>query len=77
MLDEKGLRFTFYNNKRMAKEHTLDFYERNPSGRGLNFNDYPDDKPVFVKYAVELLCLHPIVDTKRARYRRSKTCRRP
>ena len=76
MLDEKGLRFTFYNNKRVSEEHTLHFYERNPARRGLDFNDYPDDKTDFVRYAVELRCLNPVVDTKRARSRRSKTCRR-
>jgi hypothetical protein len=52
LLDEKGLRFIFYNNKRTVEEHTLHFYERNPAGRGLDFNDFPDDKPDFVRYAV-------------------------
>ena len=31
LLDEKGLRFTLYNNRRTAKEHTMHFYERNPT----------------------------------------------
>ena len=31
LLDEKDLKFTFYNNKREAEEHTLHFYERNPT----------------------------------------------
>jgi hypothetical protein len=66
LLDEKGLRFTFYNNMRIAKEHTLHLYERNPTRRGLDFNDYPDDKTEFVRYAVELRCLNPIVDTKKS-----------
>jgi hypothetical protein len=64
MLDEKGLRFTLYNSKRIAEEHTLYFYERNLAGRGLDFNDYPDDKSDFVRYAVELRCLNSIADTK-------------
>jgi hypothetical protein len=33
--------------------------------RALEFDDYPDDKPDFVKYAVELCCLNPVVDTKK------------
>ena len=66
LLDEKGLRFTFYNNKRVAEEHTLHFYEKNPAGRGLDFNDHPDDKTDIVKYAVELHCLNPIMDTKKS-----------
>jgi hypothetical protein len=57
---------TFYNDKREAKEHTLHFYERNPSGRGLDFDDHPDDKTDFVRYAVELRCLNPIMDTKKS-----------
>jgi hypothetical protein len=66
MLEEKGLRLTLYNERREADEHTLYLYERNPVGRGLNFDDHPDDKIDFVRYAVELRCLNPIVDTKRS-----------
>ncbi len=66
MLEEKSLGFTFYNDKREVEEHTLYFYERNPTERGLGFDDHPDDKTDFVKYAVELRCLNPIVDTKKS-----------
>ena len=66
MLEEIGLRFTLYNDKRETEEHTLHFYERNPVGRGLDFDDRPDDKTDFVRYAVELRCLSPIVDTKKS-----------
>ena len=41
------------------------FYERNPAGRGLDFDDYPEDKTVFVRYALELRCLNPVVDIKK------------
>jgi hypothetical protein len=41
------------------------FYERNPAGRGLDFDDFPEDKPDFIKYAVELRCLNPVIDTKK------------
>ena len=57
---------TFYNDKREAEEHTLHFYERNPAGRGLDFDDHPDDKTDFVRYAVELRCLNPMMDTKKS-----------
>ena len=57
---------TLYNDKREAEEHTLYFYERNPAGRGLDYDDHPDDKTNFVKYAVELRCLNPILDTKKS-----------
>jgi len=65
LLKEKSFKFTLYNDKREAEEHTLHFYERNPSSRGLEFDNHPDDKTCFVRYAVELRCLNPIVDTKR------------
>jgi hypothetical protein len=29
LLAEKGLRFTFYNNRRTPEDHTLHFYEGN------------------------------------------------
>ena len=66
MLEEKGLLITFYNDKREAAEHTLHFYERNPSGRGLDFDDRPEDKIDFVRYAAELRCMNPMTDTKRS-----------
>jgi len=66
LLEENGLRFTFYNDKREAQKHTLHFYKRNPARRGLDFDDHPDDKTDFAKYAVELRCLNPIVDTKKS-----------
>jgi hypothetical protein len=43
----------------------MHFYERNLAGRGLDFDDYHEDKPYFVMYAVELRCLNPIVYTKK------------
>ena len=64
-MDNKGLHFTFFNDKRESENHTLLFYERNPAERGLDFDDYPEDKPDFVGYAVELRCLNPVVDTKK------------
>ena len=66
LLEEKGLLITFYNDKREAEEHTLHFYERNPAGRGLDFDDHPDDKTDFVRYAVKLRYLNPMMDTKKS-----------
>ena len=51
-MEEKGLRFTFINEKREAEEHTLHFYKRKSIGRGLDFVDHPSDKADFVRYAV-------------------------
>ena len=51
----------------------MHFYERNLARRGLDFDDHPDDKSEFVIFAAELYFMNPIVDTKRARCRRSRT----
>ena len=66
LLEEKGLLITFYNDKRDLASHTLHFYERNPARRGLDFDDRPEDKTDFVRYAVEFRCLNPMTDTKRS-----------
>jgi len=65
LLDIKGLQFIFFNDKRESENHILYFYERNPVGRGLDFDDYPENKSDFVRYALELRCLNPAVDTKK------------
>ena len=70
LLDNKGLRITFFNDKRDREDHILHFYERNPAGRGLDFDDYPETKSDFVRYVVELRCLNPVFDTKRPHSRR-------
>jgi hypothetical protein len=33
--------------------------------RGLDFDDFPEVKPDFVRYAAELRCLKHVVDTKK------------
>ncbi len=60
------MRLTFYDNKKEAEELTLPFYERKLAIRGVDFDEYPEDKADFVRYVVELRCLNPIVDTKRS-----------
>jgi len=65
LLDRKGLQFTFLNDKRVGEEYTLLFHERNPAGRGLDFDDFPETKHNFVRYALELRSLNPVRDTKK------------
>ena len=65
LLDRKGLQFTFFNDKRVGEDYTLLFHERNPAGRGLDFEDFPEVKSNFVRYAVELRCLNPVLDTEK------------
>jgi hypothetical protein len=65
LLDRKGLQFTFFNDKRVAKDYSLFFYERNIVGRGLDFDNFPEIKPDFVRYAMELRCLNLVMDIKK------------
>jgi hypothetical protein len=44
----------------------MHFYEWNLAGRGMDLDEHPDDKPDLARYAVELRCLNPIVDTKKS-----------
>ena len=64
-LNEKPLKFTFSTDKGAREEHYLSFYERNPTGRGLDFTDNPDAKDDFIRYAVELHCLNPVAGTRK------------
>ena len=59
LLDKKGITYQFLDDKGAWEESTLQFYERNPARRGMDFDDEPEDKPNFVRYAVELRCLNP------------------
>jgi len=65
LLDRKELHLTFFNDKRENEDHPFLFYERNPAGSDLDFDDHPEDKLDFVKYAMELRFLNPAVDTKK------------
>ena len=59
MLDNKDLLVDFMDDNGETEQHYIQFYERNPAGRGIDFDDAPDDKPDFVRYAVELICHNP------------------
>jgi hypothetical protein len=65
LLDRKGLHFCFFDDKTDGDDLILLFYEQNPAGCGLDFDDYPEDKPDFGRHAVELHCLNHVVDTKK------------
>ena len=64
LLGTKGILYSFLDDKRAWEESLIHFYERNPAGRGLDFDDAPEDMPVFTRYAVESRCLNPFRDTK-------------
>ena len=63
--DSKGLQITFFNDKRESEDHILHFYERNPAGRGLDFDECMETKSDFVMYGVKFRCLDPVVDNKK------------
>jgi hypothetical protein len=65
-LDTKGITYDFLDDKGAWEKTILQFYERNPAGRGLDFDDAREDKPNFVKYAVEPRCFNPLTDKKKA-----------
>ena len=62
---DKLLKFTFTPVKGDNVKHLLTFYERNLARRGLDFTNNPDSKEDFLRYAVELQCLNPVVDTRK------------
>jgi hypothetical protein len=66
LMDSKGIVYHFIDDKGAWEESTLLFSERNLEGRGLDFDDTPEDKPNFVRYALEFRCLNPLNDTKKS-----------
>ena len=58
-------KFNFIIAKGNNEEHLITSYERNPAERGLDFTYNPDSKEDFLKYAVKLQCLNPVVDTRK------------
>ena len=56
LLDTKDLRVNLIDDNGGTEHHYIQLYERNPYGKGLDFDDAPDDKSDFVRYAVELRC---------------------
>ena len=48
------------------EESPILLYERNPAGRGLDFDDNPEDKSDFTRYAIEFRCLNPLTNTKKS-----------
>jgi hypothetical protein len=65
LLDTKDLLVNFIDDNEGTEQHLIRFHDRNPAGRGLDFDDTQDDKPDFVRDAVELRCQNPITDTRK------------
>jgi len=65
LLEDTGLNFPFINDNNEWEQHDVHFYERNPTGRGLDFTDTEDIKSDFLRYVVEYHCQNPIADIKK------------
>ena len=55
MLTRIGLQFTFATDVGSYEESVLYFYDRSPSGRGLDFAENPEQEDNFMRY-----CLNPV-----------------
>jgi hypothetical protein len=64
-LNEKPLKFNLYTDKGAREKHYLFFYERNPTGRGLDFTQNSDAMEGYIQYAVDLHCLNLVADTRK------------
>jgi hypothetical protein len=62
ILQDRGINISLLNNEGEHQHAPIYFYERNPTGRGLDFNDFPEKKADFLRYAVQLNCINPIRD---------------
>jgi len=62
ILEDRGINIALLNNNGEYKDVPIFFYEWNPSGRGLDFNDFPKQKAEFLMYAIQLNFINPIRD---------------
>ena len=62
LLRDKGISIALLNNDSEYKDAPIFFYARNPTGRGLDFNDFPEQTSDFLRYAVQLNSMNPIRD---------------
>jgi hypothetical protein len=52
ILQDKGMNITLINNEGEFQEAPIYFFDRNPVGRGLDFDEIPDQKYNFLRYAI-------------------------
>ncbi len=61
-MQDMGINITVLNNGGEYQDAPIFFYARNLYGRGLDFNDFPEQKAEFLRYAIHLNCINPIRD---------------
>jgi hypothetical protein len=57
-----GVIISLLNNDGVHDTASIYFFERNPTGRGLDFDEFPEHKTEFFRYAVQLNCINPVRD---------------
>ena len=61
ILQDKGINISLLNNDGEHQHAPIFFYERNPAGMGLDFNDFPEQKP-----DLSIPCLYRIYSSSTA-----------
>ena len=62
ILQNRGITLSLLNNDGVYHESVIHFYDRNPAGKGLDFDEFPEQKADFLRYTVEFNCIYPICD---------------
>ena len=60
IVQDRRIIISLLNNDGEHQHAPIYFYERNPTGKGLDFNGFPEQKTDFLRYAVQLNCINPI-----------------
>ena len=60
ILKDRGLNIFLFNNDGALDTAPAYFFEQNLAGRGLDFDEFPDTKADFLRYAVQLDCINPV-----------------
>ena len=61
-LRDRGLNIFLFNNEGAHDTATTYFSERNPAGRGLDFDEFQEHKADFLRYAVQFHYGNPVKD---------------
>ena len=62
MIKEKEIIFLLLNTEGDYEEAPIFFYDRNPTEKGLDFDEIPDQKADFPRKAIQLNCTNRIRD---------------
>jgi len=62
ILQDRGTNIALLNIDGEYQHAPIYFYDRNPAGMSLDFNNFPEQKADFMRYAVQLNCINPTRD---------------